>query len=510
MRSTLGLLGGVAVGALVIVACDGATDSKDSPEGTTSGRRPTPAQAAGAAGSDPDEDEVDTRGGGGGGEVTSEPDVPTPEELADEIERIAGTSFVVRAGDSSDTSDCRSFHVGEVPAFVSATLSFVKDEAGDLELIASVSKPWLRVTRSTLARRAAGWVAREPVALGGCLAHVFEEEEADTWATPDELLMTFSGADPSGQPTTVDVNAHFPATSSDHYSRDAVDLVGQGERDREAPRLVRAGDYEHIPLDGGGLSRGWFPRLREPYDAQTYRFTELLAPGWSVSLEDPTGKRWTIADSGSLTDFTAEIAVDRYFPEGSRWVLEGRDLAGNELRDTGYVVDDLALTDGEFESDTMVAIRDFSSAVGAVTLSLTEACQDDPRVCRASELPDHPGVLPIAGTTSALLDTWRVFLRISRLPDATELRLAARAVSDHLNWQTLGVRIVSLDVGAPFEQVTQTFDGWQPDASFDSDTNAEKVSELRDIVVPLPPGEGDVLVVLETQYPLWLDAVRTQ
>jgi hypothetical protein len=157
-----------------------------------------------------------------------------------------------------------------------------------------------------------------------------------------------------------------------------------------------------------------------------------------------------------------------------------------------------------------VAIRDFSSAEGAITLTLTEPGQDDPPVCRASELPGHPDVLPIAGAASALLDTSRVFLRVPRVADATQLRFAARAVSDHLNWQTLGVELVSLDVGAPFERTTQTFDGWQPDAAFDDETNAEKVSELRDIVVPLPRGEGDVLVVLETQYPLWLDAVRTQ
>jgi hypothetical protein len=489
----------VGLGSLVVFACgDGDEPSVDGESVADGGEQSKPDQKHGGAEAQAGE------GGQGQAELPARP-LPSPEEIAAEIESIAGTSFVVVSDDESGRWGCKDHRAG-VPAFMEATLSFTKNEDGALELISSVPDPWLRVSRSVLHRSADGWVAADAVPLGGCMAYVFEEEVADVWATPDALHLYFSGADSRGQPTSITVNAHFPETGSGYYSRDALVLVGKGKRDTTAPRLWHAPEYEHWDLDFGGKSKDWMPVVEEPFTARVFQFSELLGPGWTVAIEDPSGKRWPIAE-GSPSAETTAITLDRYFPPGSRWVVDGRDLAGNVLVAEGGVPSaELSQLDGAFEADAQV--WEFESWYAYDRLDLT-TCDFGVRTCRATSLPGHSGVPAIEGTSSALLRTTRTLMRVGRADAATHLRFRVRAIAEHLAWQSLTVELMSLDTGASLDRTTHTFENWLPDAAIVEDS-AEKVSELRDIEVPLPAGEGDILVVLDSPNPLWLDALGTE
>jgi hypothetical protein len=71
------------------------------------------------------------------------------------------------------------------------------------------------------------------------------------------------------------------------------------------------------------------------------------------------------------------------------------------------------------------------------------------------------------------------------------------------------VELMSLDAGAPLERSSTLFDDWKRDAAIET-ALGEWVSEQRSIVAPLPGGEGDVLVVVHTAAPLWLDSLTTE
>lgn len=497
----------LGVGGLVAIGCGDGDESRAEP--VADGGEPSkPDQTDGGKDSNPNEAESGGGGAGGeGGEPTKTSPLPSPEEIAAEIESIAGTSFVVH-NSSSDVGDCGSYDEGEVPAFMAATLSFVKNEDGELELFSSVAEPWLRVERSVLSRTAEGWVAAEPVPLGGCMAHVFEEEVADVWLTPDTLRLNFSGADSLEQPTMVTVNAHFPETSSEYYSRDAVVLVEKGQRDAVVPRLWHAPEYEHWDLDSGGKSEDWVPVLEEPFTPRVFQFTELLEPGWKVEIEDPSGERWPLAEDPESDEPTTAITLDRYFPVGSRFIVDGRDLAGNALTAASIYTAELSTLDGAFEADGQVWT--LPTWYAYELQELTDSCElSSPPTCRATALPGHPSVAAIEGTSSALLSASRTLMRVARADAASLLRFRVRALAEQLKWQSLTVELSSLDTGASLERSTHTFDNWLADTTIVEDS-PEKVSELREIEVPLPAGDGDVLVVLDSPNPLWLDALRTE
>ncbi len=501
---------------LCAAACSDETSDSSLAEAGAGGE---PAAAGGAGTSEAGEPGIGGAGGAGGVRE------PTPVEVADEIERIVGTSFVVRAGDALEHGaygvDCSNQDALEVSAFINATLSFVEGESGGLDVLVSTPLPWLRIERSSLSRTAEGWVVDEPVALGGCMVHAFEEELEEYWAIPDELLLRFDGADTEAPPTEVSVHAHWERVQLEHpdAQRDPQTVLGEGQRDDEPPRLWQAPKFGHLWDDGGASSLYW-PMAHVPYEMPVrFDFSEPLRPGWSVAIEDEQGERWLLAEDDSGADFTTAIEVARYFPRGYRWIVEGEDLAGNPLSVEGdYPGGSLSPVDGDFEAATSLAMLTRTWSGDHYTpLVLDEDCEGA-GACISATFPGQPGLTAIAGETSLASpaeaqSSRTLFLVVARAQGATTLRFQARLVGESVDSDVLSISTATLVVGEIVESETLEVADWQvdvalsPDASEDSEP---QVSELREVTVPLAAGDGELLVRVTAGSGLWLDSLRTE
>jgi hypothetical protein len=170
--------------------------------------------------------------------------------------------------------------------------------------------------------------------------------------------------------------------------------------------------------------------------------------------------------------FVIGIVPDDYVPDGWNLVGSGTALNGEpfELSRQINVVRE-AIATGDFESATQWA----------------EPCFSDPSQV-SQVLSSYQGLPALAGTRSFLAEGCPR-LRLSRAPGATELKLDAVLGADGL---TIAVTAV-----APRGSTRQT----------DIERTGE---EVQAITVPLPPGEGDILVTFSSAYGAWIDSVRTE
>lgn len=195
-----------------------------------------------------------------------------------------------------------------------------------------------------------------------------------------------------------------------------------------------------------------------------------------------------------LDGATRSFDVKQYFPEGSRWQLSGKDLAGNAfVTDQYYPVKDLPLSDGNMESDDGIGRYCLDDVPGEVQVTPTLASS-------SREIP------ALAGASSLKIDRCQATVRIARAANATQLRFAARVLGDNSN--ALNVSVSALQIGGSAAESASAVKDFTADAQLS--TSDEFVSQLRDVTLPLPPGDADVVVSFDISGVAWIDSVRTE
>lgn len=447
---------------------------------------------------------------------------PRPDELAAEIERIAGTSFALSQQPSQDLVDghvCKGGSSREDLRFVGdVTYHLRKDDGGGLELVSSIPQPWLRVDTSKLTRTGSGWVVVTPPPTGGCLAYEFEEEEAVALPQPDSMELVFSGSDPDGKPSSIEIRAHFGAS---RYL-DAAHLSAYGKRDHEPPTLRALPAYDVVPkLDQDPFPltvsnipsepATFVPTYWFPWDLpRSFVFSEAIKPGWSVAIEDAAGTLVQLAESNG-SEFEIGFDVARYYSEGYRWVVQGEDLAGNALEVAQpYPARELPLVDGTFESTTPLASHNYFAFIAHGGFKEAVTCDEQAYLelpCVGSSAPQHPETTALAGNSS-LWFAGTVFLRIARQPDATVVTFDALAATGPV--ASLRVAVMSLDVGTSVGPAYLDVDGEA------LEPGAEEVRPVRTFTLPVASGTGDVLVGIQApgvwyaEEALGIDSLRTE
>jgi hypothetical protein len=438
--------------------------------------------------------------------------IPTEEELAAEVERIAGTSFSVDSEESSSPY-CQGGYSYEVPPFIGpATFHFRRSEAGTLELVSSLDGPWLKVDSAALIRVAGGWRVEPPLPTGACIGYAFEEENAIALPTPTLTELAFRGADAMDQPTSLEVRSHFDATDG-HESRV---VVASGIRDTRAPQLRPLPSY--LVLNSWGEGKALTVANADSYDRsflddyffdwdlpRSFVFTEAMAPGWTASLRDPQGNVVELARSRTDGSFEIGFDVAAYYPAGYHWLLSGTDLAGNPIESGGeYPSGALERCSGDFETPAEIAIYSSSYYETGGTSGPLPACETSPDVgdtCSGHSPPGLPDLEALEGSSSLWLHD-QVFLRIARKAGATQLRFQARAASGAI--ESLPVGVMPLDAGSTLRLKMQRV------------ATASPEDPVRIFSLPIPAGTGDLLVAIGSAGGyhdidgIWVDSVRTE
>jgi hypothetical protein len=430
---------------------------------------------------------------GGAGDAESgnpcvDPDlqpIPTGAELEAEIERIAGSSFNV--SDREVGEYCGGMYWQWMTPFVDATLSFRHDDAGGLELVASTPNPWLRIETSKLTRGRDGWTVDQPPPLGGCMGLHFEEELNPYWAVPERVTLRFN-ADAS----RLSLVAHFAPPLDEREEVEASDVAVSGGRDEVAPRLLEATPYGDTGYDS------YEEEEKLPWHLpRRFEFSEAMKPGWSASLEDDAGNRWLVAESLPGDALVTGFELDRYFPDGFHWLVEGQDLAGNAISTTDFVGASFQAQAADFEGELHLTWRchDPHESYGP--------CEDEPDTCAVETL--HP----IAGARSiAVVQECELLLRVPRAQDATTLRFQARVkLDEEFGQHGVAVNLRTLDVGSQPKVEDHDLDDW---TAAPEPLDGVIVSQIEEIALPLPAGSDDVLVAINPLSRVWLDSMRTE
>lgn len=466
----------MAVVGTLLAGCSGATTSRPSGDAGTgpeddvlqAGMGGKPSQPHGSAGSA-------TAGSSAGGAV------PSDAQLEEEIACLDGASYVVKPPPGG--SDCGGLPQDTAPFVDHLSLHFEQGAPGELWLVTSTFGPWLEVRRSRVVRTARGWNVVEPPASGGCFAYHFEEEVAPYWSKPARLDLELSQDD--CQPSSL--TAHFGFDATETFGAETITV--EAVPDTEPPRLIE------VPYVFDGVDRTYYPAPGGVWSwvtPRSFSFSEELRPGWLVSVVDPRGKVWPVAEQ-STGRFG--IDVDGYFPEGSRWLISGEDLAGNAFaKEVAYPVRELPLSDGQFETEGGVARFCDETSPGDVSIETSTGT--------ASQVP------ALTGNTSLRIESCTAVLRLPRAADAQELRFSARLLGFSDELAPLTVSLKPLRIGEVVTGTRTVLEDFELDSALSGPY--ESVSQPRELALPLPPGTGDVLVSFEASEGAWIDSVRIE